>query len=197
MRYAFDKNSLALALVTEHTQTLVRMGDECFKRGQYEEAEDAFKQAAEMLAETEGQKPSEIPMECRYARVALGHCYFAQKKFKEASAMLVAGLKDVPEWPGMTIDLRGFHKDPAEYEETLAELEAQTKKSPFDTPLQFLLGYEYFYTGKRAAAKEALMKIPAQQPEHEPARIYLKKLEVLMKPAMEDPQPMKKDDGAR
>jgi tetratricopeptide (TPR) repeat protein len=197
MRYAFDKNNLALAIVTEHMQTLVRMGDECFKRGQYEESEDAFKQAAGMLAETEGQKPSDIPLECRYARVALGHAYFAQRKFKDASVMLVAGLKDVPEWPGMTIDLRGFHKDPAEYEDTLAELEAQVKKSPEDALLQFLLGYEYFYTGKRVAAKEAMMKVQSVQPDNEAARIYVKKVEALMKPGMEDPPSMKKDDGAR
>jgi tetratricopeptide (TPR) repeat protein len=197
MRYAFDKNNLALGILTEHLQALVHMGDECFKRGQYEESEDAYKLSVAMLAETDGQEREDVPISCRYARVALGHALFAQKKYKDASATLVSGLPDVPEWPGLTFDLRGLHKDPAEYEEILGDLEAQVKKSPDDAQLQFLLGYEYFYTGKRTAAKEALSKAQKLQPDHDAARTYLRKLETMMKPALEEPPAMKRDDGAR
>jgi tetratricopeptide (TPR) repeat protein len=177
MRYVFDKAQLAVALHVEHLQGLVGIAEGCFKRAQFEESEDALAAAVAMLEELEGQSRENIPIGCRYARLAIGHTYFAQKKYKEAATAIDDALKHLPEWPGLTLDLRSLHRDPAEYEDLMADLQSVAKKEPENAALQFLLGYECYYTGRKAMAKEHFEAVRKLDAAHSGANLLLKKIE--------------------
>ena len=185
MRYAFDKNQLACSMIAEHIQGLVEVGTQNFKRGQYEEAQDAYQTGTAMLGELDGQALDAIPGACRFAPFALANALFAQKKYKEAVAPIAQGLKYLPEWPTLTFDLRGLHPSPDEYEEILKDLEDKAKASPDDADVQFMLGYEYHYTGKKSLAQEQFQKALKLDPAHA-AKAFAKKVEM---PAMGETEP--------
>jgi tetratricopeptide (TPR) repeat protein len=89
----------------------------------------------------------------------------------------------MPEWPLAKFDLRGLHQDPAEYEAILARLEAASKNEPDSAPLHFLLGYEYWFTGKKDAARAEFDRTLNADPKHPGARIFLHAAESQTPPA--------------
>jgi len=173
MRYAFDKTQLAVETQIVSTQGLVRLGSDNFTASHFPEAQDAFASATRSLYELEGQPPELIPVECRFAPLALANSLFAQHEYKAASAAVLVGLHYVPEFPGATIDLRSLHHDPAEYEAMMDDLEAKAKDAPDDATTQFLLGYEYYFTGKKAAAKRQFEQTLKLDPQHVGAKLFL------------------------
>lgn len=184
MRYAFDKTQLAITLHESTISGLVQIGSEYFKRAQFAEAQDAFIAATALLDELDGEALESIRGDCRFAPLALANAQFAMKKYREAVVSIQTGLKYFPGWPAVKLDLRSLHHDPAEYEDTLADLQKAAKENPADTALQFLLGYEYHYTGKRAAAREQFENALKADPQHAMAKLYLNQGE---KPKAEDP----------
>ena len=154
MRYAFDKTQIAWELQVGSSQGLMRLGGENFSKSQFDEAQDAYESAIQSLAELDGQPLRQIPIACRFAPLALANTLFAQKQYKSAADAVTSGLHYLPEWPAITLDLRALHHDPAEYEGLLEDLQAKAKAAPEDANLQFLLGYELYFTGKKAAAAE-------------------------------------------
>jgi tetratricopeptide (TPR) repeat protein len=173
MRYAFDKTQLAWELEVGSAQGLMRLGSQNFQNTQYEEAQDAFESASHSLHELDGQPLQAIPIGCRFAPLAVANALFAQKNFKPAAEAVVAGIRYLPEWPAMTLDLRSLHRDPAEYEALIEELHAKIKESPKDAALEFLLGYELYFTGKKAEAREQFEKALKLDPNHVGAKMFL------------------------
>jgi hypothetical protein len=57
---------------------------------------------------------------------------FAQRDYKAAAAAVLVGLHYMPEFPGLTIDLRSLHHDPAEYEAMMDDLEAKARDARDD-----------------------------------------------------------------
>ncbi len=154
-------------------QGLVAMGEEYFKRSEFPESQDAFESAVISLDELDGQPVDTIPLGCRYAPLALANALFAQQKFGDASSAILKGLNYVPKWPTVTIDLRSFHHDPAEYEAVLSTLENRAKDDPGNASLQFLLGYEYWFTGRRIDAKIAFEHTLKIEPQHAGAKRFI------------------------
>jgi tetratricopeptide (TPR) repeat protein len=177
MRFAFDKHQLACTVQAEHIQGLVDMGSQYFRRSQFEEAQDAFQTGVSMLGELEGDSLEGIPGACRFAPLALTNALFAQKKYKEAVQPIALGLKFMPNWPTMTFDLRTLHHSPDEYEDLLKDLEQAAKTSADNADIQFLLGYEYHFTGKKSAAQEQFKKALALDPAHAAAKAFSKTVE--------------------
>ncbi len=173
LRFAFDKNQLACVLQAQRAQGLVAMGEEYFKRSEFAESQDAFESAIVSLHELDGQALDTIPLGCRYATIALANSLFAQQKFSDASKAVVKGLDYVPQWPTVTVDLRSLHRDPAEYEAVLTVLENRVKENPSNPALQFLLGYEYWFTGRRVDAKVAFQHTLKLDPEHAGAKRFI------------------------
>ena len=173
MRYAFDKTQLAIETQIVSTQGLVRLGSDNFTASHFPEAQDAFASATRSLYELEGQPPEQIPVECRFAPLPLANALFAQHDYKAASSAVLVGLHYLPEFPSITIDLRSLHHDPAEYEALMDDLEAKAKDAPDDAPMQFLLGYEYYFTGKKAAAKRQFEQTLKLDPDHVGAKLFL------------------------
>jgi tetratricopeptide (TPR) repeat protein len=173
MRYAFDKTQIAWELEVGSGQGLMQLGSQNFQKSQFEEAQDAFESAGRTLHELDGQPLEMIPVACRLAPLALANALFAQKQYKPASDAVVKALHYLPEWPAMTIDLRSLHHDPAEYEAMLENLQATAKAAPDDAALQFLLGYELFFTGKKSAAHAQFERTLKLDPNHIGAKMFL------------------------
>lgn len=187
MRLAFDKAHLSADLSAESARALVRMGDEYFRRSQFEEAQDAFESATAALAELDGLTPDRVPPAVRFAPLALGQTLFAQQKFPQATAALLTGLGSMPDWPGVKFDLRGMHTDPAEYEAAMDKLrdatdaadkaadkaDAAPAAAKDGAGMHFLLGYQYWFTGKRDAAREQFDQALKADPKHPGAKRFL------------------------
>jgi len=173
MRYAFDKTQIALESRIVTTQGLIRLGSDNFTGSHFPEAQDAFETATQSLHELEGQPPEQIPAECRFAPLALANALFAQRQYKAATDAVLVGLHYMPEFPSVTLDLRSLHHDPAEYEALMDDLEAKVKASPEDAASQFLLGYEYYFTGKKAAARRQFEQTLKLDPENVGAKMFL------------------------
>ncbi|HWE04224.1 MAG TPA: hypothetical protein VG326_17595 [Tepidisphaeraceae bacterium] len=173
MRYAFDKTQIAWELQVGSSQGLMRLGAENFAKSQFEEAQDAYESAIQSLAELDGQTLRQIPIACRFAPLALANTLFAQKQYKAAAEAVTPGLRYLPEWPAITIDLRSLHHDPAEYESLMEDLQAKANAAPQDANLQFLLGYELYFTGKKAAANEQFQRTLKIDPNHAGAKTLL------------------------
>jgi tetratricopeptide (TPR) repeat protein len=166
MRYAFDKTQLEWEVEVESITGLMRLGTENFQKSQFEEAQDAYESAGRGLLEFDGQPLAVIPPDCRFAPLALANALFAQKQYKLAADAVTEGLRFLPEWRVAKLDLRSLHHDTAEYEALIDDLQTKVKAAPDDASLQFLLGYEYFFTGKKAAAKEQFEKTLKLDPQN-------------------------------
>jgi tetratricopeptide (TPR) repeat protein len=173
MRYAFDKTQLAVELEIGSATGLMRLGAQNFQQSHFNEAQDAYESSERSLHELEGQPLELIPIGVRFAPLALANSLFAQKQYKSAADAVVDGLRALPEWPGITLDLRSLHHDPAEYESLIEDLQAKIKATPADPALPFLLGYEYFFTGKKSAARGQFDQTLKLDPKHAGANLFL------------------------
>jgi len=173
MRYAFDKTQIAVELEIGSATGLMRLGAQNFQQSHFPEAQDAYESSERSLHELDGQSLELIPVGVRFAPLALANALFAQKQYKPAADAVANGLRALPEWPAITLDLRSLHHDPAEYESLIEDLQAKIKATPDDASLQFLLGYEYFFTGKKTAAREQFEQTLKLDPKHVGANLFL------------------------
>jgi tetratricopeptide (TPR) repeat protein len=173
MRYAFDKTQIAWELEVASAQGLMRLGNQNFQSSHFAEAQDAYESAGRSLDELDGQVLQTIPIACRFAPMALANALFARKQYKESAEAVSRGIRYLPEWPAMTLDLRSLHHDPAEYEAIMEDLRAKIAESPDDASLQFLLGYELHFTGKKVEAHAQFERTLKLDPNHRGAKIFL------------------------
>jgi tetratricopeptide (TPR) repeat protein len=173
MRYAFDKTDLAWEAQVQTATGLIQLGSDYFEKSMFAESQDAFESATGKLAELDGQPIDQIPVAARCGPLSLANALFAQKKYKDAAEAVEAGLKYVPQWPAANVDLRGLHHSPDEYEAIMDDLQAKAKADPADANLQFLLGYEFYFTGKKASAKDQFEKTLKLDPDRSGAKLFL------------------------
>jgi tetratricopeptide (TPR) repeat protein len=173
MRYAFDKTALAYTLKQSGAQQLVSIGMDCFKRAQYADAQDAFSTASADLKELDGQATALIPIDARFAPLALANALFAQRKYADAVGAIQNGLTIVPEWPSAEHDLRADFGDPADYEALLDDLTDKAGADPQNAGLQFLLGYHEYFTGKRELARAHFERASKLDPALNGPKIFL------------------------
>jgi tetratricopeptide (TPR) repeat protein len=178
LRYAFDKTALAVDFAALRASALVKLGTDNLKRGQFAEAADAFASASASLDELGGRAPAKIPLAARFAPLAESSALFGEKKYREAAAAASQGLATLPEIIDSKEDLRAAFGDPAVYESVLADLKDKAAHSPQDADLQFLLGYQYFFTGHKTEAQDLLtltLKLNPAYPGAKPLLQSLKK----------------------
>ncbi len=176
LRFGFDKLELAWQMRSQQVESLVVLGTNNFQRAQYREAESAFTAALEDIREMEGVDPAALPINASLALFALSHSRYAQEKFTLASEALQEGLRLLPFWPTYEVDQRGFYADEAEHGLLLVKLEAAVKAAPEDAELQFLLGHEYFFGGRRSEAEKPFKKVAELMPQHRFVRLFLRTL---------------------
>ncbi len=173
MRYAFDKNQIMCEMAAQKTQSMIALGEQYLKRSQLQESEDALRSAVASLTDLDGEPPETIPVTARYAPLALANALFAEEQFDDAAAAILKGLAYIPEWPAVTIDLRQANGTPAEYQTYLTALENKARADPKDASVQFLLGYQYWFTGRRADALDCFHQTLKLDPGHVGAQIFL------------------------
>ena len=110
---------------------------------------------------------------CRAAPFVMADALVGQKKFAEASAAILQGLDAEPEWPNLARNLHAVYGDPEPYEAALDALKEQAKEAANDASLQFLLGYELHFTGRKDAAKAQFEKVLKINPGHAGAKVFL------------------------
>jgi tetratricopeptide (TPR) repeat protein len=173
LRFAFDKNQITCELAAQKAQALVALGEEYLKRSRLPEGEDAMRSAVASLAELDGEPDDAIPLPARYAPMALANALFAEQNFEDASVAVLKGLTYIPQWPAVPIDLRDAAASPEEYDANLSALESKSKAQPQNASLQFLLGYQYWFTGRRADATDRFHETLKLDPKHPGAQIFL------------------------
>jgi tetratricopeptide (TPR) repeat protein len=176
LRYAFDKAQVIAQAEDTRVEGLVALGAQYLQRANLAEAQDAYTAAVDCMNELAGQPIAEMPMTARYAPLGLANVLVAQKKYKDASAMILKGLDLIPQWPQSTRDLRTDFGDPSNFATIMTNLTAAADQAPNDASLQFLLGYEYFFSGSPDPARQQFLKTLAIDPHHAGATAFLNQL---------------------
>jgi tetratricopeptide (TPR) repeat protein len=171
MRFAFDKTHVAMEAQAVKASGLVSLGDENLKRSDFESAENAYGSAEAILQEMEGCEPEQIPLACRYSPIARSAALFGMKRFQDASAAAARGIAALPKVTESKLDLRSLYADADFYESLIDELKTQSAKAPKDASLQFLLGYQYYFTGHKKQAREQFESTLKLDPAHAAAKV--------------------------
>lgn len=104
-------------------------------------------------------------------RLARGH-------YREAVLAIQAGMKLAPDWPATPFKLGQLYgEDPKLYAEHLSKLKAAQQHQPDDPLLAFLLGYQYWFLGERAAAVKLLRQASAAVRDNDIIERFLQEAE--------------------
>ncbi|MBI2195321.1 MAG: tetratricopeptide repeat protein [Planctomycetes bacterium] len=144
-------------------QALV-LGDMHFKEGNYEGAEEQY-----LIAQ---KKDMENPI----TWFALGHARFARGDFAGASGALRTGLAGYKGWPTVKMDRRDFYGEPEDFYRQIAALEDWIKAHPLDAEAHFVLGYNYYFSGRPSLAAEAFKRASELQPDDSQVKEFLRLL---------------------
>ncbi len=173
LRFGFDAALLEWSADFDRVASWVALGDQYFKRAQYEEAAAAFERAADLIDELVPSDSQTVALDYRLAPLALGHAHFALHDFELSAQAIQRGLRLVPDWPSYQIDRAAFHRDRKDYDRAFAALEARAGDPSASADVQFLLGYEYYLAGRHEDGRQQFERALETDPEHAGARLFL------------------------
>jgi len=159
-----------LAFVTKRTSVrnpfvrAIVLGDMHFREGNYEGADEQYTFA-------QRRDPSN-PV----GWLAAGHARFAMGKYAEAAKALRSGIAAFGKLSSVNMDRRDFYGDPDQFYDQLAKLEEFTKQTPEHSEALFLLGYNYYFSGRATLAKKAFERALELQPKDPQSREFLRLL---------------------
>jgi hypothetical protein len=132
----------------------VDLGKDAFSRGEYGRAAERFRQAADLAPD----EPLPLFLLAQ-AHVALGN-------YRRAFDAIRDGLALKPDWPAERFRPAELYGDNvAEYGAHLAALEDALAAHPTDALLLFLCGYELWFDGRKAEARELLVRAAPALPD--------------------------------
>jgi tetratricopeptide (TPR) repeat protein len=140
----------------------IKLGKEAFALREYARAERRFQQA--LLA---------IP-EDPLAPLLLAQAKYAQGKYREAVAVIEAGLRLHPDWPSTPFlprDLYGLNR--ADWADQLKSLTNAVAKFPNDPFLAFLAAYQLWFDNQRWQAQALFLRARALAPDPQPSDRFL------------------------
>jgi len=147
----------------------VDLGKEAFARGEYGRAAERFRQAVDLAPD------DPLP------HFLLGRAHVALGNYRRAFDALQEGLALKPDWPlhplpplDRPLDLYGDNV--VEYAAHLAALEETLAANPGDALLLFLCGYELWFDGRKAEARELLERAAPALPDSGIVEQFLKAL---------------------
>ncbi|HVT79989.1 MAG TPA: tetratricopeptide repeat protein [Phycisphaerae bacterium] len=173
LRYAFDKTQIACEIESTRAEALVSLGSDYLARADVDDAMEAYTSAEMTLGEMRGRDPKKLADGIRIVPIAVANGLLAQKKYHDAAVQIARGAELVPELPGSAMDLHNIYRDPAVVDRMMSDLKAELRRTPDDAALQFLMGYEYYFTGDRAAAKPYFEKALALDPKNALPNLFL------------------------
>jgi tetratricopeptide (TPR) repeat protein len=145
------------------TRALI-LGDMHFKEGNYEGAEEQF------LVAQKRDPTSPAPW------LAAGHARFALGDYPGAVKALRSGLAAFGKISSIQMDRREFYGDSDQFYAQLAALEEFTKLHTEDSEAFFLLGYNYYFSGRPSLAKKAFERSLELQPNDPQSKEFLRLL---------------------
>lgn len=152
------------------SETLVdfylRLGDVHFKRGEYVEAVEAFKKAAQ---EDPG---AAVP------KFALGEGLFATGDYHYSAYNIRKGLEIDESWVQQTIDRRELYGNPTEFDRHLASIQAYIGEHPYDTAAHFVYGYNAFFSADYDTALAAFQRVQEIEPGERFSTLFLNEIPV-------------------
>jgi len=107
------------------------------------------------------------------ARFAVAHALFALGSYRVAGENVRVGLDRYPEWGLVDLELPKFYKRRETFEEKLGELEAAVRSRPDDADVRLLLGYCYYFSGRRDAALREFERLAAAPGGDKHAEMFL------------------------
>jgi tetratricopeptide (TPR) repeat protein len=147
-----------------HAQ-LVQRGQESFRDLEYGRSVQRLRAATRLL-------PDEpLPY------FLLAQALVAQGKYHEAHDSILAGLRLRPDWPRAAFrPLELYGPAVAEYAEHLARLQEAQRKHPDDPVLLFLLGYQFWFDGRKEEAATLFRRALSRAADREAVETFLRAL---------------------
>jgi hypothetical protein len=123
------------------------LGDRLFRHGNFKKAEERYKQAQEA-------QPDAAASRVRLAQIALvrGKYSEAAELFREAQAVEPGWLVNAP-------DIQAIYAEPGDFAAPLNKLEAHLQAHPGDRDAWFVLGAQYFLSGRTRQASDIFVRL--------------------------------------
>ncbi len=151
--WRFQKNATEQQeTVMVHALDAMDKGLKLFKAGNYRQAIDAFK----LAAETNQGDPA--------ARIYAAHSLFATGRYREAMPFLTRAFELQPKLVLLDYDMRGDYGRRADFDNQVRALESALQQSPTSVERLIMLGYVRFYSGQKDTAYEPLTKAKLLDP---------------------------------
>jgi len=141
---------------------LLDLGDQRFARGLYPQAALLY------------QKAMKLDRTDAIARFAVAHSLFALGVYKTAGRNARLALDRFPDWGLVKLELPKFYKAEATFFDKLAELEKYVGANPGDADARLLLGYCYYFSGRRQEALAHFNRLAAQPGGDKHAELFVK-----------------------
>lgn len=141
------------------------LGDMHFKEGNYEGADEQY-----VLAQK--RAPSN-PV----GWLAAGHARFAMGEYAKAAKAVRSGLAAFGKISSVNMDRRDFYGDPDQFYDQLAKLEEFARQNPEHGEAFFLLGYNYYFSGRATLARKAFERALELQPKDPQSGQFLRLLD--------------------
>ncbi|MEP0842271.1 MAG: tetratricopeptide repeat protein [Phycisphaerae bacterium] len=139
-RGRFEQNNERTETLIKQAYTSMDRGLIAFREGQYREAADAFR----LAADTNQGDPA--------PKIYAGHALFATGRYREAVKFLRAALERQPRIAYLNYDMRSDYRRREDFDRQLAALREALRLAPRDEDRLFMLGYVLYFGGQRENA---------------------------------------------
>jgi hypothetical protein len=134
-------------------EQLVTIGDRLFRAGNFKRAVERYEQAQRL------DSGAAAPL-VRLAQVALVRGQYAEaaQRFREAIAA-------EPGWLGKARDIQSIYGEPTEFNRPIARLESHLLADPNDRDGWFVLGAQYYLSGRTRRAADVFLRLTDRKPD--------------------------------
>jgi len=132
---------------------LIELGDHLFRVGNSSRATERYQQAAK------ADPASATPL------VRLAQIYLARGKFVEAADAFRAAELVQPGWLAKARDIQALYAEPADFAKQVAKLESHLQAHPDDRDAWFVLGANWYLSGRVKKAADVFLRLADRQPD--------------------------------
>jgi len=139
----------------ERAKEQVLIGDRSFRSGNIKRAEDKYILAAKA-------DPADPTPHVHLAQVSLARGDYAAAADRLRDAVTVA---IDPAWVLYVPDIQAIYAEPGDFARQLARLESHLQANPGDRDAWFVLGVEYYLSGRTKQASDAFQRLTDRKPD--------------------------------
>jgi tetratricopeptide (TPR) repeat protein len=107
-------------------------------------------------------------------RLARAQAHIAAGDYDAAGADIDEGMRMIPDWPAVQINMADLYSDPDSFAGHLKRLKGWVKKHPKDATARFVLGYVHYFLQEYDRAKSEFVHVLSLEPDHTQATLLLK-----------------------